>query len=203
MQMFALLTPVVGGIVSGRLQERRSPPRFPRLSVGTLLLGAVMLALQLRYPILEWLSRAPALVEGQVWRAVTALFVQDGGLAGGVFNLVLLLAIGPLAETRIGARRWAVAYFGGGILAEFLALAWQPHGAGNSIACFALAGALIVTGAARRRGWLPIGLVAVAAAAAFVLLAVRDIHGLGLLAGAGIGTGLAMRDRRAAQNTGS
>ena len=143
------------------------------------------------------------LLEGQLWRAVTALFVQDGGLAGGLFNLVLLLAIGPLAEVRLGSRRWATAYFGGGIVTEFLALAWQPHGAGNSIACFALAGTLVVTAAVRKRGWMPIGVALVAVAGALTLLATRDIHGLGFVAGAAIGVGFVLRDRRAVQNTGS
>jgi membrane associated rhomboid family serine protease len=204
MQMLALLTPVVGGIVSGRLQERRSTPGFPWLSAGTVLLVAAMLALQLHYPVLlERLSRTPALVEGEIWRAVTAIFVQDGGLAGGLFNLVLLLAIGPLAEARLGAGCWAITYFGGGVATEFLAIAWQPYGAGNSIACFALAGTLIITGAASRRGWLAIGSAVIATAAMFALLAARDIHGLGFLAGAAIGAVLVLHHRRAAQNTGS
>jgi len=199
-----LLTPVVGGLVSGRLQGQRRLSRFPWASAGTLVLVAAMLALQLRHPaLLDRLARAPALTEGQVWRVVTALFVQDGGLAGGMFNFLLLLAIGPLAESRLGPSRWAIAYFGGGMVTEFLALAWQPRGAGNSIACFALAGALVVTAAARRRGWLPIGVVAVTAAAAFALLAARDIHGIGFFAGAAIGAGFALRDRRPAQKIGS
>jgi hypothetical protein len=37
---------------------------------------------------------------------------------------------------------WLGLYLGGGVITEFLALAWQPYGAGNSIACYALAGGL-------------------------------------------------------------
>jgi rhomboid protease GluP len=204
MQVLVLLSPVAGGLVAGGLQGRRRPFRFPWASAVTLALVAAMLALQLRHPaLLERLARTPELMDGQIWRAATALFVQDGGLAGGLFNLVLLLAIGPLAESRLSALRWTAAYLGGGIVTEFLALAWQPHGAGNSIACFALAGTLVVTAAARTRGWLAIGAALVALAGVLVLLATCDIHGLGFVAGAVIGAGFALRDRRAGQNTGS
>lgn len=190
MQIAVLLAPMGSGIAAGMLQKRRSiPPRFPWVSSGTALLVALLLALQLRNPILlEYLARTPALLtEGQIWRAVTALFVQDGGLAGGLFNLVLLAAIGPLAESRLGPRHWAIAYFGGGIITEFAALAWQPNGAGNSIACFSLAGNLVLASLAQRRGWLSLGAALIGLTGAFMLVAGRNIHGIGFLVGMTIG----------------
>jgi hypothetical protein len=47
-----------------------------------------------------------ALTSGQVWRLVTALTVQDGAVAGTVFNLVALALIGVVAECLLGHRRW-------------------------------------------------------------------------------------------------
>src|SRR6266498_652308 len=92
------------------------------------LTSGMQLGARTRLPVL---AREPSLVErGQLWRAVTALFVQDGGVAGFFFNLVILLLIGAVAERRWGATRWLLAYLGGGMISEFLALAWQPHGAG-------------------------------------------------------------------------
>lgn len=190
MQVLALLAPIGSGLTLGFLQKRpRERPGLPWVSLATGLLVAMMLAFQLRTPILlELLARTPAiLTEGQVWRAGTALFVQDGGLAGGIFNLVLLASIGPIAERCLGSLRWAIAYFGGGVMTELAALAWQPHGAGNSIACYALAGTLVVTGLARRRDWLYLATSLAGTAGASVLLARQDIHGIGFVVGMSIG----------------
>ena len=190
MQVLALLVPIGSGFISGVLQKRPpARPTFPWMWLATSLLVAIMLALQLRNPILlEHLARAPAIIkQGQLWRGVTALFVQDGSLAGGIFNLVLLASIGPIAERCLGPLRWAIAYLGGGAMTELAALAWQPHGAGNSIACFALAGTLVVTGLAGRRGWLPLAAALAGTAGAAVLLGRQDIHGIGFVVGMAIG----------------
>lgn len=198
MYLLTLLLPVFGGLTSAVLQKR-SPAAWPVpwMSIITAALVAGMLALQLHLPILlQMFARRPSLIDGgEIWRAGTALFVQDGGLAGGLFNLVLLLVIGPLAESRLGPMRWAVSYFAGGVVTEVLALAWQPQGAGNSIACFALAGSLVVTCLIRTRDWRAavvagLGLMGMAA-----LLALHDIHGIGYLVGALLGAILAWRDR--------
>lgn len=199
MYLLALLAPVVAGLRSGLLQKR-SPVAWalPGKSIVTAALVAGMLALQLHLPIvLEMFARRPSLIHGgEIWRAGTALFVQDGGLAGGLFDLVLLLAIGPLAETRLGPMRWAISYFAGGMITEVLALAWQPQGAGNSIACFALAGTLVVTCLIRRRDWRAAVAAGVGLTGMAALLALHDIHGIGYLIGALLGAILAMRDRR-------
>lgn len=194
MQVVALLMPIGSGLISGVLQKRTpARPTFPWVSLATGLLVAIMLALQLRNPILlDHLARAPAIIkEGQLWRTLTALFVQDGGLAGGIFNLVLLASIGPIAERCLGSLLWAIAYFGGGVMTELAALAWQPHGAGNSIACYALAGTLVVTGLAARRGWLPLAAALAGTAGASGLLARQDIHGIGFVVGMAIGAAVA------------
>ena len=54
-------------------------------------------------PVLLALRRdAAALSDGQLWRLLTALLVQDGGIPGTVFNLLGLVAVGVAAERRLG-----------------------------------------------------------------------------------------------------
>ena len=66
-----------------------------------------------------------------------------GGL-GTVSNLAFLALLGVLAERLVGPRWWLVAYFGAGLAGELAGYAWQPTGAGNSVAVCGLAGLLIV-----------------------------------------------------------
>ncbi|WP_188316548.1 rhomboid family intramembrane serine protease [Solihabitans fulvus] len=88
---------------------------------------------------------------GQWWRPVTSMFVQDGGVAGTVFNLATLLLIGAIAEQLVSRPRWLVGYFGGGLVGESAgALGWQPVGGGNSVAVNGLAGVVIVCLLTRR-----------------------------------------------------
>jgi membrane associated rhomboid family serine protease len=170
----------------------RAKLRFPCATLATFLAVAAMLPLVAAAPgLLPRLERNSALLQrGELWRAATALFVNDAPLSGIVFNLVILLVIGTVAELRLGTRGWLAVYLGAGVLTEFLALAWQPQGGGNSIAVFGLAGALAILPQSRSS---PIGsiflIVAVAAGAG--LLISRDIHGIGFLMGALIATVLA------------
>jgi len=70
-------------------------------------------------PTLAQFTVAPMLLEnlernwtviarGQIWRLLTSLVVQDGGLVGAIFNLVALAVIGVAAEQVWGAKRWTV-----------------------------------------------------------------------------------------------
>ncbi len=70
---------------------------------------AVVSVLGLIVPAVEVALRRDrtAIDHGQVWRLVTALVVQDGGVAGTVFNLAGLAAVGVLAE------RWQPGETGG------------------------------------------------------------------------------------------
>jgi membrane associated rhomboid family serine protease len=154
-----------------------------------LLLLAVGLpsALQFVFPaLLPALQRDGArIAQGEWWRLITALGVQDGGLGGAVFNLVSLLLIGLVAERLLGAGRVALLFFLGGIVAEVVALAWQPLGAGNSVGNFSLAAGMVVFCLRRRPAPLPARIAALLAFAAYVVLAgLRDIHGAAGLAGA-------------------
>ncbi len=108
--------------------------------------AAVSVAGLVAEPVLLALRRdAVALSDGQLWRLLTALLVQDGGVPGTVFNLLGLVLVGVAAERRLGARAWLAAYLVGGLTGELVGWAgWQPIGGGNSIGVCGLAGALAV-----------------------------------------------------------
>lgn len=185
-------------LFAGALAELWSPPpyrRWPLLTLAVMLLiGAAWGLTSARPDLLPLLSRDPAmLASGEVWRAVAALFAQDGGVPGALFNLAWLLVLGAIAERRFSRPAWLAIYFGGGIATEFLALGWQPHGAGNSIACLALAGALCSDWREGQGRWWRTGTGLAGLAAAAVLIFANDIHGIGFLIGMGMGFVLVAR----------
>jgi rhomboid protease GluP len=189
----ALLLTLGAGMAAGLLPSPRW--RMPWITLAVAALTAAAFAAQLAVPhLLPLLARDPALLtDGQLWRALTPLFFQDGGVGGAVFNLTVLLLLGAIAEMQLRPGRWLAVYLGGGVLTEFLALAWQPHGAGNSIACFALAGALALPGASRPGSWWRLAPRLVALAGGLTLLLLRDIHGIGFFIGAALAGLLALR----------
>jgi hypothetical protein len=113
---------------------------------------AVTSVLGLAVPgVLAALERTPQGLHGDWWRSFTALFAQDGGALGTVSNLAFLALLGVLAERLVGPRWWLAAYFGAGLAGELAGYAWQPTGAGNSVAVCGLAGLLVVALAAGTR----------------------------------------------------
>ena len=183
------------GLASGvaRIAATRPPLRVPLATLFMLALVGAVFSAQLAFPeLLPLLTREGSLIRrGELWRGVTALFAQDGGVAGAIFNMTILLALGVVADQLLGTRRWLLIYLGAGVITEFLALVWQPHGAGNSIAVFGLAGALAVIGVGRRMAVVQILSSLAAIAAGLGLLIQRDIHGIGFWIGAAICLGLA------------
>jgi rhomboid protease GluP len=179
-------------LVAGLVAEIWNPPPFRRWPVVTLAVAMLVVAtfaLQGMFPdLLRLLSRDPRMLHsGEVWRALTALFAQDGGTRGLLFDLFWLLVLGTAAERRFSRAGWLAVYFLGGMVAEFIALAWQPHGAGNSIACLALAGALCSDWRVGSWRWWRAGVGLMGVAAASILLLDSDIHGIGFFAGLAIG----------------
>ena len=128
------------------------------------------------------------LATGQWWRLVTALFAQDGGLKGGIFNIAFLLALGTVAEPILGRRSWVLVYGATGVLSQFAGLLLQPEGAGNSVANLGLAAGILVYGLRRSKGVASLLLLVVAGLDAAVLLLLRrdDIHGAAFLIGCGV-----------------
>jgi hypothetical protein len=101
-----------------------------------------------------------------VWRWLTSLLVQDGGVLGTASNLIFLGLLGAAA---------------GHVAGVF----WQAVGAGNSVTVCGLAG--LATWSLRHErmpGWAgarpalrTVGAVAASGAVAGVLIAVENIHG--------------------------
>ncbi|HEX6675957.1 MAG TPA: rhomboid family intramembrane serine protease [Actinomycetes bacterium] len=100
----------------------------PRATATVFLVTATTSTLQ---AVVTGLEPAPrrdpaALSAGEWWRVVTPLVVQDGGLAGTVFNLASLAIVGTVAERLLGSRRWLVQYAAGGLAGEAAGYAWPP-----------------------------------------------------------------------------
>ena len=76
------------------------PRRLPVTTLAVCALLSAFLIAQLLEPVLlAALQRdSGKIFAGEWWRLVTALFVQDGWVAGGLFNILSLLVIGSLAE---------------------------------------------------------------------------------------------------------
>ena len=126
-------------------RERLRFQRFPLVTAVVFTATAATSVLGLVYPrVLEALERTPQGLHGDWWRSLTSLFVQDGGVLGTLSNLLFLLLLGVLAERLAGPGWWLAAYFGAGLAGELAGYAWQPRGAGNSVANCGLAGLLVV-----------------------------------------------------------
>lgn len=193
---YMLVTPVILTTVAGQLMATRG--RFPLPGPTTLvvlLAVAAGLAFQLAVPgTLQLLQRdAAGVAGGQLWRLFTALFVQDGGLVGGLFNLLWLFLAGGIAERIWSRPAWLGLYFGGGIICEVVALVWEPVGGGNSVAYFTLCGAMLAI-PLRRPVNVRVRIIAGFGLAVGIILALlANIHGAAVLVGAAGGLVLAQR----------
>jgi membrane associated rhomboid family serine protease len=125
----------------------------PLVTGSVWVLTAVMAVWQTLDPsVLDALRRDPAAVgRGEWWRVLSPLLVQSDGWPQIVGNLVFLAIIGYFAERRFGRVRWVVLYLTGGIVGEAAGYAFEPHGAGNSVAIFGLVGGLLAAAAREHR----------------------------------------------------
>ncbi len=141
-------------MAAGKMRQNELPravpgnaqTRFPIATIVILGITAVATGLQLIYPeVLSALRRNPAaLAAGEWWRMVTPLFVHADGWVQILVNLVGIAVIGPLVERLFGSWRWLALYFITGVIAEAISYAWEPYGAGASIALCGLIGGLLV-----------------------------------------------------------
>jgi len=122
-----------------RLGLRRRPLLTGAVTALTLVVGVVGL---ISPAVLDALERTPAAVDGQWWRWLTAMLVQDGGWAGTLSNLLFLVALGAAAEQVVGRPQWVGGYLVAGLAGQVAGQFWQPVGAGNSVAVCGLAGVL-------------------------------------------------------------
>jgi hypothetical protein len=117
--------------------------RAPLLTLAVAALTAAVGVAGLLSPeVLAALQRTPAALHGELWRWLTSLLVQDGGLAGTASNLLGLLAVGAAAEQVLDRGVWLGLYLAGGLVGQVAGQLWQPFGGGNSVAVCGLAGAL-------------------------------------------------------------
>ena len=168
--------------------------RFRKVTVSLLLVIAIPSILEFFFPvILLTLERdASRFLDGEWWRIFTSLFVQDGGISGAIFNLVVLLFVGLVAEQLWDAPKMLLIFFAGGLVGEIVGLVWQPIGAGNSVANFSLAASVAVL-CLLRRPPKPVQIAAfVALGTDLVLIALRDIHGPAAIGGALLAVALGM-----------
>jgi membrane associated rhomboid family serine protease len=139
------------------------------------------------------------IARGQLWRLLTSLVVQDGGVAGAIFNLLALAMIGFAAEQVWGPTRWTVIALSGALAGELWGKIVQPIGAGNSVAVFSLAGSLAVVATLHGAGMQRLlGVISLAGAA--LLLIIGDIHGGAVTVGAVLG-GVLARPTRSPQGS--
>lgn len=182
---------IYGAFMAGSIHLRQpsalsiSPPRptslrFPIAAVLLLFVVGIPSILQFFQPAILVLFQRDLtrFMHGEWWRLVTPLFVQDGGLAGTSFNLVSLLLVGVLAEQLWGSLAVLLIFFIGGIAGEIAGFAWQPMGAGNSVANFALAGGILVACLISRPGKLVLFITILVLGIYILLIGLHDIHGI-------------------------
>lgn len=174
------------------LRASSLPRRFPIVALAATVVVGVPSLLQFAWPsIATSLARNPELTisHGQWWRVVTALLAQDGGLAGAVFNLLVVAGVTLLGEWIWGRWRTIVLFLLPSIILNLLAVwAWHASGGGSSFASdgllMSMCGLALVTPADR---------IAIVCSTAAILIGVAlivfldDAHGLAILVGAALG----------------
>lgn len=135
------------------LPDRQGPRRFvedwtgrpPVLTIVGLLLIAVFMVLQAVEPfVLAALRRdLPAVQAGEWWRLLSPLLVQSDGWPQFAFNFAGLAILGAAIERRCGRWWWLALVLAGAAAGEAAGYAWDPHGAGSSVAVCGLLGGLL------------------------------------------------------------
>ena len=178
---------LAGAAVAPAVRARRRP-FVPRLTGAVLAVLIACAFAQIRFPSLLALAERNRMVErGHVWRLLTAPWFQDGGWSGGVLNLFMLVVVGWVAESELNRRCWIAAYACGALAGGLAGLAWQPIGAGNSIAVLGLAGAVFAARALRAQSLRERLSGAWPLLICLAMAGLRDIHGAAGLAGALVG----------------
>ncbi len=86
-----------------------------------------------------------ALAAGQWWRVVSPLVALDGNIwLHFVYDTLGLLLVGIVVERLLGPGRWLILFFAGALAGTVAGYAWNPYGAGTSIALCGLIGGLVI-----------------------------------------------------------
>lgn len=164
---------------------------FPVITLGLIALTATITALQFVYPeLLALFRRNPeGLRAGEVWRVMTPMFVQPGGVSQCIANAFLLVLFMPMTEKLYG-KGLLLVFLGAGLLSQLFLYSWLPYSGGSSSAAFGLIGALFCyLLRERKQALLPfVELPAIGLVAGMVLALFRDGHGAGMLIGAAVAT---------------
>jgi hypothetical protein len=188
------MTIVCAAWLLGDLRPRLRAPRPAALALVAVV--AVPSLIELGWHgIYTALYRAPDQIKEhhEYWRVLTGSIVQDGGLEGTIFNLLVLFVIATLAVCAWGAARaiglFVVGVIGFNLIASY---AFAAPGGGNSAATIFLAASMVGLAAVRLRVVPALAAAVVVAVAGAVLIAVNDAHGIPILGGLVIGAALAL-----------
>jgi rhomboid protease GluP len=161
--------------------------RLPVFSILVIGATAITSGLQFVCPgLLAALQRDPeAIRSGELWRLVTALFVQPNGIAQCLVNGFLILTFMPAVE-RLYEKNVLLVYFASGLVGQIVNYFWDSGSGGSSTAIFGLMGSLLIYVIRNRKVLLlPFAFIAGAGLlAAVAMLLARDGHGVGLIVGA-------------------
>jgi rhomboid protease GluP len=168
--------------------KQRALIKLPVATLAILLVTGILTGLQFTFPqVLTALMRTPAAVTvHEWWRFLTPLFVHADGWKQIAFVFPAVLIVGTLAESIFGTRQVLFLYFGSGFVGEIAGLAWQPYGAGASVAGAGLLGALASWMLAKNRTPPAMFGASVILVGAAILTGVKDLHGPPILTGAAL-----------------
>jgi len=170
------------------------PPRWPLLTISIVVITGIFTSVQFIYPpLLFALRRTPgALSQHEWWRLITPILVHDGGWRQIAFNFPATLIAGAIVERFYTRGEWLGLYLLGAVVGELAGFAWQPDGAGNSVAGAGLLGGIAVWLLCLKLMPARVG-ASILLGGALVLTLLRDLHGPPLLAGACAGAILLRR----------
>jgi membrane associated rhomboid family serine protease len=164
-------------------------PSWP--AVGLWAAVAVPSVLQFAFPhLLTALRRDPELIRHhhQYWRVLTSVLVQDGGVAGTIFNLAVLAVVATVAVQIWGPLPAMVLFVLGQLVFDLAATFLSDDlGAGNSGADFSLIMSVVGLALLVRRETAVTLRTAGIAIAAVLLLVINDAHAIPVFGGVMIG----------------
>lgn len=141
----------------GRLFPSGRTGKPPVATIAALFVITVFMILQgLEPAVLAALRRnLPALGAGEWWRVLSPLLVQADGLGQFAANFAGLAIVGAAVERQMGGWWWTALVLAGAVAGEAAGYAWDPTGAGSSLAVCGLAGGFCVFAwrAGLRRSW--------------------------------------------------
>jgi membrane associated rhomboid family serine protease len=171
--------------------------KIPKVTFLIFLLTAIITGLQFFFPNLRAvLERTPeALAARQWWRLITPVLINPEGWRQIIFNFLGIAIAGTMVERLFGGRRWLILYVIGGFVGEIAGIAWRPVGAGSSVAVCGLVGALAAWMLLHKARQPRFG-GTILLTGSLILIALRDLHGPPLLAGAIVGLLMLLQERR-------